>query len=477
MKKNAIKIIKIITLIMLITYTLLSAHILSRISLLNVISTKYLLIITAIYLITLLISYSLMLSKKSKSLIRILIGILSVGGIICVSVGLNYLNIAENTVKSIIAKDHQIDTYYVVVHKDSDYTKLTQLENKTIGIYENNSVNYDKVLKKINKTINIKEVKKDTIIDVGKQLMNKEIDSLIISSTNIDVLNKDINDFEDNIKKLETYEYKITTDKIDKEVNVTNESFNVLISGIDKAGNISTVSNSDVNMVATINPNTYEILLTVIPRDYYVQLHGTTGRRDKLTHAGVYGINTSVKTIENILDIDINYYVRVNFTTLIKVVDSIGGVTVYNDMAFKHKYYFKKGEIYLNGDQAINFSRERRIFASGDVQRGKNQQKVLTAIINKVTNSPSIITNYKEIMNTLSNSFETNMDEKSIYSLINLQTDKMPVWKISSINVTGFDSSNYTYSYPNQLLYVMEPNYDTVKYASNKIDETMNQVG
>lgn len=470
------KIITNILILILITYTLISTYVLSQILPLGILSNKYLILIFTIYLITQFIGYCVIFSKYTNILIKIIVGIFTIIGILISLFTLNYLNVTNNAMNNILAKDHQLDTYYVIVNNETKYEEIKDLKDKTIGIYENDSINYDKAIKDINKTINIKEIKKDNLIDIGKMFKNKEIDSLLVNSSNLENLENNISGFSENYKKIYEIEYKITTEKLNKEVNVQKQSFNVLISGVDIYGKISNVSNSDVNIVATVNPNTHEILLTVIPRDYYVHLHGKDGIRDKLTHAGVYGINTSVKTIENLLDIDINYYVRVNFTTLIKAVDTIGGVTIYNDIPFKHKYYFKKGEIHLNGDMALSYSRERKQFASGDVQRGKNQQKVLTAIINKVTTSNTIIKNYKDIMNTLSSSFETNLSKDEIYSLINLQIDKMPKWNVKSINVTGYDSSNYTYSYKRQLLYVMEPNYETVKKATAKIKETMDQI-
>ena len=257
-----------------------------------------------------------------------------------------------------------------------------------------------------------------------------------------------------------------------KEVDVTKEPFNIYISGNDIYGNIASVSRSDVNIIATVNPNTHKILLTSIPRDFYVQLHGTSGYKDKLTHAGVYGIDMSVKTIEDLLDIDINYYMRVNFTSLIKVVDAIGGVDVVSDYSFRATTgdRFVKGTNHLNGKKALAFSRERKAFSDGDRQRGKNQQKVLTAILNKMLSSTTLITKYTDILDSLGGSFQTNMPASKIYNLVNMQLDKMPSWTFESYNLDGKGSSSYTYTYPHQKLYVMEPDVNTVNEAKAKID-------
>ena len=231
-------------------------------------------------------------------------------------------------------------------------------------------------------------------------------------------------------------------------------------------------------MVVTVNPNTNKILLTSIPRDYYVQLHGTTGLKDKLTHAGIYGVNMSVQTLEDLLEVDINYYVRVNFTTLIELVDALGGIDVYSDYSFisyHGNYPFKKGMNHMNGHQALCYVRERYAFKDGDRQRVKNQQAIISTIIEKVTGSSTIITKYSSILNTFGKSFQTNMGSDKIYSLVNLQLDKMPSWTIENISLNGFDKKALTYSYTGGELYVMEPDMETVHEARNKIDSIMKE--
>ena len=168
---------------------------------------------------------------------------------------------------------------------------------------------------------------------------------------------------------------------------ISKGKFSIYISGIDTSGNISNVSRSDSNTVVTVNTETHQVLLTSIPRDYYVTLHSKNAK-DKLTHSGIYGIAETVNTVEDLLDTDINYYVRVNFTTVIKLVDTLGGIDVNSDYAFTSgEFNFVKGMNHMNGKQALAFSRERHAFKDGDNQRIKNQQKVIEAIINKVLNS------------------------------------------------------------------------------------------
>ena len=184
----------------------------------------------------------------------------------------------------------------------------------------------------------------------------------------------------------------------------------------------------------------------------------------------------SIQTLEDLYDTDINYYVRVNFNSLITLVDAIGGVDVYSDQElYLGKYYIKYGWNHFDGENALRYARERKSYMEGDRHRGQNQQQVIEAIIKKVTASKDINT-YLNLMNTLEDCFQTNIDKKMINSFINLQVKNNYSWQVESIQVNGYDSSNYTYSYPGQLLYVMEPDYDTLNSAKNKIKELLSTV-
>lgn len=225
----------------------------------------------------------------------------------------------------------------------------------------------------------------------------------------------------------------------------------------------------------SINTNTHEALLTSIPRDYYVTLH-SYGAKDKLTHSGIYGVNETVKTAEDLLDTDINYYVRVNFTTVIKLVDKLGGIDVYSDYNFsRNGYNFKKGYNHINGDAALVFSRERYSFAGGDNQRVKNQQHVIEAVMKKVLNSTTLLTKYTDILDSLKGSFQTNIAQDDISSLVKDQINNMSSWTIKSNSLTGTGASSSTYSMGSTKLYVMVPNSTSVTSAKEKIDEVLGE--
>ena len=248
----------------------------------------------------------------------------------------------------------------------------------------------------------------------------------------------------------------------------------VYISGIDVAGPIATRSRSDVNILMVVNPHTGQILLVTTPRDFYVQLAGIdTPLKDKLTHAGVYGIDTSIGTMNNLYDISIDYYLRINFSSLVQVVDTLGGVDVNSAYDFSAAgYTFHQGINHLDGAAALAFSRDRHSFATGDRVRGQNQEAVITAIIARLTD-PSVLARYDQIMTAVAGAVQTSMPPQTISAQVQRQLANGTKWAVTSISVNGADGSEYTYSYPHQKLYVMIPDQATVDAAKAQIQATL----
>ena len=380
---------------------------------------------------------------------------------------LNFMDILDRDVL-------QKERYDVYVLENSSYNKLEDLKGKKVGLYQ--SLNSEKAGSELKNKIDFEIIEYTDVEKMFESLNNDEINAIIISSSVKNLLDTEINDI--NVKIKSIYNFKISIEKNDivKVVNVTNTPFNVYIAGGDGYGSIDYTFNTDVNMVATINPTTRKILLTSIPRDYYVNLVGQgPNAYDKLTHAGYYGIEESVKTVENLLDIDINYYVKINFSTIEGIVDAIGGVDVYSDYDFYEKafgkYHFTVGYNHLDGKQALAFARERKSFATGDVQRVKNQQKVVEAIINKVTSSTALISSYDRILDTVSENLDTNMPSKDISRLVKMQLNDMRGWTIESQNAVGTSQMGPTYTFPTLNLYTMLPDEDSVNSLKAKIKE------
>lgn len=471
-KKKKLKKTTVVSRVILIIYLIITLFMLGTVISMNVLPNKYLipLLIGYVFITGLL---GLFVWKNNfRNWLKIVSDIIFVIIITISGFGLYYLNSTFTLLDDIKVEDYQIVDYYVLVLKDSEVQKLDDLEGHALGTYETTDKTYKKALKKLEDKVSIKEKSYETYLSEAEALMKKEVDSIFVSAVTMQMINESIENFENDVRILDTISIKIKSSVKVKDADVTKESFNIYISGNDIYGNILSVSRSDVNIIATVNPNTHKILLTTVPRDFYVQLHGTSGYRDKLTHAGVYGIDMSVSTMEDLLDLDINYYMRVNFTSLMKLVDAIGGVDVESDYSFRaiSGERFVKGINHLNGKQALAFSRERKAFSDGDRQRGKNQQKVIIAILNKTLSSTTLITKYTDILDSLGGSFQTNMPTSKIYNLVNMQLDKMPTWTFESISVNGKGSNDFTYTYPNQKLYVMVPDMNTVNEAINKID-------
>ena len=437
----------------------------------NIVPLKYL-ILLLVFFVLYDIGLFFLLFKKNKK--KNIIGYV-LGGLIIVLMGVlfYYLSITMGFFKGFGNNKYKEENYLILVLEESEFDSIDDLTN--IGYTTNELSNIDKALEKLNSETDIENIKYDNSSLMFEDLINKNVDSVMIEESSMSLIYEQNEEYSGMFKTIHTINIK-TEIEIKSEVDVTNSPFSIYISGIDSYGSIATVSRSDVNMIATINPNTKQVLLVSVPRDYYVQLRGTTGYKDKLTHAGVYGVETSMGTLEDLLDTEINYYARVNFTSLEKIVDALGGVDVYSKYSFTSSqatgatYYFSKGYNHMNGQQALSFSRERKALPGGDRSRGENQQAVIDGIIRKAT-SPAIITGYVKILNSLKDTFQTNMTDTDIQKLIKMQLDDMASWNITSYSLDGSDGNDYTYSYPSEKLYVMIPDEESVTEAKQMIDK------
>lgn len=257
-----------------------------------------------------------------------------------------------------------------------------------------------------------------------------------------------------------------------KKADITNTPFAVYISGADNRSGINYAGRSDVNILMVVNPETKQILLINTPRDFYVSNSAGKGKKDKLTHLSIYGVECSMKALEELYDVEIEHYAKINFTGFEKLVDAVGGITVYSDQAFTTSYRkvkIKVGENQLNGKKALAFARERKSVSGGDRGRGKNQMKVIEAIVDKATTGTTIISNYSKIMNSLSGMFKTDLKKSDISKLVKMQLNDMATWDVQSYSVTGTGASEITYSMPGTKLYVMKPDKETVNKAQELI--------
>lgn len=441
---------------------------------LNILPSKYFIIVGIIlFLLVGGIDFKLLRNKTGK----VSRGIFTVFGMIFI-VGLAYLltyiNATHDFVNSMVSKNQEVVTYHVLARKNT-YSKIKELENHQISYLETDT-NYHQLKLLIQKDISYEENSVTSVSTLISSLT--DTDAILLEDSHYQMLKEEYQELEDvTIVK----SYKLVVQKEEEKQtetkNTTNDSFIVYISGIDTYGAISSVSRSDVNIVAVVNPNTSKILLVSIPRDYYVQLHGTTGLKDKLTHAGIYGVDKSVRTIEDLLSIDINYYVRLNFSTLTKSIDLLGGVDVYSDLTFtpwtNRNITIREGMNHMNGEMALAFARERHAYASGDRRRGENQQAIITAMIKKMTDKSNMM-KIKSILASLEGTFETSMSYEEISNLIKMQLSNNINWDITSISLDGTGSMQKTYSMGNRNLYVMIPDNQTILKAQEEITKVLN---
>lgn len=432
---------------------------------------KYLIAVIVVLFLLFALTFGLQYVKNKIFILGIVLSVLIS---ICLAVGVVYLSKANRLLEDVGGATYKTDNMIVVVKKDDLAQNLLDAGNYRFGTQtavdqENTRLMKEDIESAVGRELLVVEY--PSIQEEAQALLDGTIDAAIYNEAFAGIIEDSIEGYSDQVRIL--YQYGIDTPIEQEETNV-EEPFNVYISGIDVSGPITTNSRSDVNIIMTVNPNTKKILLTTTPRDYYVTLPGVSGEsRDKLTHAGIYGVDVSMSTLENLYGIDITYYARVNFTSLVTIVDALGGVDVNSEYAFEAGgYQFQQGINSLNGDQALAFSRERYSFTEGDNQRGRNQEAVLTAILQKAM-SPAILTNANQIIASVSDSVETNMTQEDMAKFINMQLSDGASWSIESQAATGTGDNQACFSSGSQLLYVMWPDDTVVASLSSKMQQIL----
>ena len=363
----------------------------------------------------------------------------------------------------------------VVVLKDSEVHNVTQLDSVT-GPTDTDNENIQKLIADI-KASQSKELtveQSTSYLAAYKSLVSGEAKAIVLNSVFENIIESEYPDYASKIRKI--YTKNITKEVAAPKVS-KNKSFNVYVSGIDTYGPISSVSRSDVNILMTVNRDSKKILLTTTPRDSYVPIaDGGNNQKDKLTHAGIYGVDSSIHTLENLYGVDINYYVRLNFTSFLKLIDLLGGVDVYNDQEFtsRHgKFHFPVGNVHLDSEQALGFVRERYSLADGDRDRGRNQQKVIVAIIQKLT-STEALKNYSDIIQGLQDSLQTNMPIETMMDLVNTQLESGGSYKVNSQDLKGTGRMGLpSYAMPDSNLYMMEIDDSSLAAVKSAIQDVM----
>ena len=430
-----------------------------------ILSTKYIIIFMIVNIVIMLLFILSQYKAKNKK-IRLTGKILII--IFCLL--LIPLNYTFSKTMNALAKTEthvETDSVSIIVKANSTYQYTQDLKGKVYSTLATDDKSVDKTIEKLQteNNENIQPKVYSGVLTLVNALYNNDVDCIIINESYRAMIEEDFPNFSSDTRVIYSKQY-VTEINSPENSDITRNTFNVYVSGIDTYGSITTKSRSDVNMIMTVNPTTKTILLTSIPRDYYIPFNVLGGQRDKLTHSGLYGVNETMQNVASYFGIDIDYFIRVNFDSLIDIVDSLGGIEVYNPQAFKN---FEVGKITLIGEEALAFSRERYSFEDGDKERGRNQMRVITGIINKVL-SPAIISNYSELMDKLHVSFQTNMSDEQIISLVRMQLDDMSPWTIQQQSVNGNGQTLYSPIYGSDL-YMMVPDDKSVENAKVKINE------
>ena len=414
--------------------------------------------------------------------------VLAVIMIVILAFGGFYINKTRSAISNISGETTEVTQMAVYVKSDDAADSVEATAGYTYGILSSlDRENTDGAVAHLNSQFGTEVQTKEYagLTELADGILNGEVNAMLLNSGYLSVY-EDMDgytDFSTKIKEVGTVDVESTIQSAEESTPIEpittangGKVYTIYLSGIDTRGEMTAKSRSDVNIIATVNTDTHEILLVSTPRDYFVPLSISGGAPDKLTHAGIYGIDVCMDTLGMLYDIDINYYFRINFGGFVKVIDALGGITVNSDYDFDSKnilgYHFNKGENYLNGEQALIFARERYAFQEGDRQRGKNQMEVIRGVVKKAL-SPEILTSYSSILSSLDGCFGTNITYEEIAQILQQQLTNGGDWTIVSYSVNGTGATEKPYSM-SQKAYVMVPDYDTVNKAKSLMEKVRN---
>lgn len=472
-KLKNIPIYKIIGYILIAIYLIAMAVFLFSAANLNMIPIKLMLIIGVCFAILAAV-FAIMHEKLFTSIIA---SLLTIAVIVLSVLGVSFIRKTGNMITDVSTADRQTNTISVYVMKDDPAEKLDDAKDYKFGrAHSIDTTNTDQAIAKFEKDLGSSLYVKDydTMFLMMDDLKSAKIGAIIINEAYTGIAS-DVEGYEwveTELKKIASMGYEVEQETKIETPEEVPETFVMYLSGIDTYGGVSARSRSDVNILAVVNTKTKDILLLSTPRDAYLAYNQTGGAKDKLTHAGIYGVEASMDALEQLYDINIDYYLRLNFTGFMDIIDALGGIDVNSEYKFTVEPIktYEVGMNHLNGIEALAFARERYSFEDGDFQRAKNQMEVIRALVQKAASS-SLLTNYNSVMNAVSGSFETSMPEKQIAALVRMQLSDMSQWNIKSYTTAGAGRYAETYSMPGQNLYVIDLAPEAVEEAKKLIGE------
>ena len=458
---------------LLVIYVVLACFLLFLIFRYQILAINFVNIILSVVLVLVaLLALILILKKKAKifTLIMLVLAVLlSSVAVVAVQQFVSLANQFNAT------SNYSRYSMSVAVLADSEINDVSQLSSVTAPT-GTDAENIQKLIDDIKTTQskNLTVEGSSSYLASYKSLLAGETKAIVLNGVFENLIEQEYPDYAKKIRKIYI---KDLTKTVAAPKATTGNSFNVYVSGIDTYGPISSVSRSDVNIIMTVNQDTKKILLTTTPRDAYVPIaDGGNNQNDKLTHAGIYGVDASIHTLENLYDINLNYYARLNFTSFLKLIDLLGGVDVYNDQEFTSlhgKYHFPVGNVHLDSEQALGFVRERYSLTNGDGDRGRNQQKVIAAVIQKLT-SAEALKNFDGIIQSLQNSIQTNMPPETMINLVNAQLASGGKYTVTNQDLKGTGRMDLpSYAMPDSNLYMLEVDPTSLETVKAAIKDTM----
>lgn len=448
----------------------------------DILPLKYL-IIYGIFVVGFFVAVMFSTRKKKLSVVFTVLSLLLAVGM---GWGIKTLMKLDSTVQTAAVEDsgstEATVLVDVVVLSDDEAEEVSDLVGSNVGYISEDSYSESALaMLRAELTSDVSSTSYDSMTGEALALINGTERVIVIEDSYLSILGEmdDFSVLESGTKVITSYEVAETDDSSSYDTNQAiqsgDDSFVMYISGVDTYGSVSTKSRSDVNILLVVNRSTGKILMINTPRDSYVTLPLGGGSSDKLTHAGLYGVDVSMATLESLYGVDIDYYLRVNFTGFEEIIDALGGITVYSDYSFtttKGGYSIYKGENTMDGATALSFARERKAFSDGDIQRGKNQMKVISAVISKMQ-SASMLANFDTLMDEVSESFQTSMSSDLIYEIVKEQIASGTSWDIETYSVTGTNGSAYTYTISNMKSSVIYLDDSAVLEATEKIKEVL----
>lgn len=469
---------KMLGMLLAVIQFILSVVLVVNVMFFDMLPLTYVLVVIGVLLILLGITLLTQIGARGKGMPG---KIFSVVLSIVLAIGSYSIGTVNGAFKKMTGANTKTSAVLVAVREDSPAEKIEDTAGYEYGVYygaDEAQINaaIDKIDEETNAMVQAKEY--ENVIDLAQALLNGDVEAIIYKGSQEGLINDQLDDFEKLSRNIYTYNIVVEIENESSDVDMT-EPFAVYLSGIDTAGDVSAEGRSDVNIIAVVNPTSHQVLLVTTPRDYYVTIPNISyGQYDKLTHAGIYGIDASMATLENLYDVEIPFYGKVNFTSMINIVDELGGLDVESDAEFTTStnsgivFDVTEGMNHFNGKQALAFCRERKNLPDGDNARGRHQQAVITAIIKKMM-SPAMLKGAMGIIESVSDGVDTNMSMEQIQAMIKTQIRTGAKWSIYSVSATGYGERNVCYSSGSASLYVTVPDDTSVANIRAMIDDVI----